>query len=91
MKTISYSYFLPLKIQLTIGSGREHEYKCGDSVDPLGSHDSDDSDDPGEEFDESELNKYDELEVINCHNDHERCKPILMLRESVKLFLHFLC
>ncbi len=39
------------------------------------------NDDPGEEFDESELNKYDDLEVINCHNDNESQTPILLLHK----------
>ena len=62
-----------------------------DSGDPFGSHDFDNYDNPWEEYHKSELNKYNGLEVINCHHDHESLTPIVTLRESVQaIFLQSL-
>lgn len=58
--------------------GEVFDDDCDDSDDPNGSHVFQDSDDPGEEFDNSELGIYEDLEVINCHNKHKSHTPMLM-------------
>lgn len=75
-------------------SATEHEEvfedNCDDSDDPNGSLVAENFDNLGEELQDSKLGMYEDLEVINCHNKHESCTPMLKLSESVKLLFHCL-